>query len=153
MAKKLIFDSNLTEGIKMLGLVTQLKDYRLAFFVNNELEIQLKKYDDFQLSKDKGSHSWYFYGESNNYPNITLISNNHEKGKLIPDLKMDYVMVIKNVFDEKLISGFISKLRNIPGLTLVSTVNISKIKDIDVLLEADEMHELNQVIRQKNRTY
>jgi len=151
MTKKLIVDTNLTEGIKMLGMVTYLKDYRLAYYLNNVLDIQLKKFGDFQLNKDKGSYSWYFYSEGINYPNFTLISNNHEEGKLIPDLKMDYVLVLKNVFDEKLIPSFITRLRKIPDLTLVTQVNISKIRNIDILIEADEMHEMEEVIRPRNR--
>lgn len=147
MAKKLILDANLTEGIKILGLVTYLKDYRLAFYTNNALDIQLKKYGDFQLIKNKGSYCWYYFSEGRNYPSITLISNNHEEGKLIPDLKTDYILMIKNVLDEKLVSDFIAKMRKIPDLAMVFTVDLSKIKNIDVLLEADEMHELEQVIK------
>jgi hypothetical protein len=151
MAKKLTFETNLTEGIKMLGLVTHLKDYRLAFFINRKLEIQLKKFADFECSCAKGVYSWYYFSEGSNYPNLTLLSNNHEKGKLIPDFKMDYIILFKQMFDEKLISKYISKLRKIPDLTLVFPLQISKIKNIDSILEANEMHELKQVIRPEKK--
>jgi len=131
----------------MLGLVTHLKDYRLAFYINGELEIHLKKYGDFQFGKKGKNYSWYNFSEGRNYSNITLVCNNHEEGKLIPELKMDYFMVIKNVFDEKLVSGFISKLKKLPEFALIFPVDMSKIKNIDDLLEAIEMHELEQVIR------
>lgn len=151
MAKKLTFHSNLTEGIRILGLVTHLKDYRLAFHINRELEFQLKRYGDFQLTEGKGIYSWFYYNEGANYPKISLIGNNHEEGKLIPDLRMDYFFLVKNVYDEQFVSGYLSKLRKIPDLSMVFQADISKIKNIDALLEAEEMHELKQVLRPDHR--
>jgi hypothetical protein len=147
MAKKLIVDTNLTEGIRMFGMVTHLKDYRFAFFINNVLGIHLKRYGDFQLKKDKGSYSWYYFNKGKNYPKITLISNNHHEGKLIPEHKMDYFIIFKNIYDEKIVSDFILKIRKIPDLSMAFPVDMSKIKNIDILLMADELHELDQVIR------
>ncbi len=150
MVKKLTLDINLFEGIEMLGLVTHFKDYRLAYYINDAMDIQLKRYADFQLAGKNGQYSWYYFTEGGNYHNITMIGNHHHAGKLITDYKADYLFLIKNIFDEDQVAEFISKLRKIAGLSLVFQMQLAKVKNIDILLEALEMHELKQVIRPEN---
>ncbi len=150
MVKKLTLDINLFEGIEMLGLVTHFKDYRLAYYINDAMGIQLKRYADFQLAGKNGQYSWYYFTEGGNYHNITMIGNNHQAGKLITDYKADYLFLIKNIFDEDQVAEFISKLRKIVDLSLVFQMQLAKVKNIDILLEALEMHELKQVIRPEN---
>ena len=150
MVKKLTLDINLFEGIEMLGLVTHFKDYRLAYYINDAMGIQLKKHADFQLAGKNGQYSWYYFTEGGNYHNITMIGNNHQADKLITDYKADYLFLIKNIFDEDQIAEFISKLRKIADLSLVFQMQLAKVKNIDILLEALEMHELKQVIRPEN---
>ena len=142
MVKKLTLDINLFEGIEMLGLVTHFKDYRLAYYINDAMGIQLKRYADFQLAGKNGQYSWYYFTEGGNYHNITMIGNNHQAGKLITDYKADYLFLIKNIFDEDQVAVFISKLRKIADLSLVFQMQLAKVKNIDILLEALEMHEL-----------
>lgn len=149
MAKKLSVDFNLFEGIRTLGLVTNLKDYRLAFYLNNLLDLHLSKYSDFNFEGKEGQYSWYYYSKGGNYPSITLINNNHSSGKLVTEPKVDYLLLIKNVIIENLVPDMLTKLRNISGLTLALELKMAKIKNADLLIEALEMHELKEVIRPK----
>lgn len=149
MAKRLSVDFNLFEGIKILGLVTNLKDYRLAFSLNNTLDLQLSKYTDFEFEEREGQYSWFYYNKGGNYHSITLINNNHQNGKLLTEPKVDYLLLIKNVFIETMIWEMLVKLRKINGLTLALELQLLKIKNADLLIEALEMHELKEVIRPK----
>lgn len=151
MAKKLSVDLNLFEGVKVLGLVTNLKDYRLAFYINNELDLHLSKYSDFTFENKEGSYSWYYFSKGGNYHSITLINNNHYHGKLIFEPKVDFLLLIKNVFIETTVSETLSKLRKIKGITLALELLLQKVKHADLLLEALEMHELREVIRPKKK--
>lgn len=151
MAKKLTLDADLFEGIEMLGIVSLLKDYRLAYFVNHALEIQLKKYADLECSGKNGKYSWYYYSEGGKYHNVTLINNFYKGDKLIPDHKIDFLILVKNVLDENLILDMISKLRKVPDITMTFKMQLSKVKNIDILLETLEMHELKQVIRPSSK--
>lgn len=144
MAKKLTLDFDMFEEIEMIGIVSPLKDYRLAYFINKTLEINLKKYDDFQLTGTNGLFSWYYYNKGNNNHTLTLIENIHQTNKLIADYKTDYLLLVKNVFDPKPVSGMITKLRTIPDIFMVFQMQLSKIKNIDILLESVELHELKQ---------
>lgn len=149
MAKKLSVDFNLFEGIRTLGLVTNLKDYRLAFYLNNLLDLHLSKYSDFNFEGKEGQYSWYYYSKGGNYHSITLINNSHQSGKLLSEPKIDYLLLIKQVFSENLIFEILTNLRKISGITMALELQIQKIKSADLLLEALEMHELKEVIRPK----
>lgn len=147
MAKKLSVDLNLFEGARILGLVSNLKDYRLAFYINNLLDIHLSKYADFEFEGKEGKYSWYYFNKGGNYHNITLIGNNHQNGKLILEPKVDFLLLLKNVFTENVVSDTLTYLRKINGLALAFELQIPKIRNADLLLEALEMHELKEVIR------
>lgn len=149
MAKKLKVDLNLFEGVKLIGLVTSLKDYRLAFNINSALNLNLSRYKDFQLEGKEGQYSWYYFSQGGNYHSITLINNNNYQGKLIIEPKIDFLLMIKNVFIESLVHEILIKLRKIDGLNMALELQISKIKNADILLEALEMHELREVLRPK----
>jgi len=149
MAKKLKVSLNLFEGVKIIGLVTNLKDYRLAFNINNVLNLKLSRYKDFKPEGKDGQYSWYYFSQGGNYHSITLINNNSFKGKLIFEPKIDFLLLIKNVFIESLVNDALIKLRKIDGLNMAFELQIAKIKNADVLLEALEMHELREVLRPK----
>ena len=64
MGKKLSSNIDYFEGYQLLGIVSQLRDYSLAFFINKSLDIELKKYEDMDITDNEGGESafsWYFY--------------------------------------------------------------------------------------------
>jgi len=149
MTKKLKVESDLFEGYSLLALVTPLKDYRLAYFINinDALNFQLKKYDDLRISGKESAFSWYYYSQGSNYLRCMLISNMEEKGRLIPGQRIDFILLIKNIVDDEQLMEILSKLRKIPGVSATFEIDMSSIRNMDVLLEAIEMHELDQVIK------
>ncbi len=147
MAKKLKVESDLFEGYSLLALVTPLKDYRLAYFINDALNFQLKKYDDLRLSGKESAFSWYYYSQGSNYLRCMLISNMEEKGRLIPGQRIDFILLIKNIVDNEQRAEILSKLRKISSVSAAFEIDMSTIRNMDVLLEAIEMHELDQVIK------
>mgnify|MGYP006902143149 CR=1 FL=1 len=147
MTKRLSVDHELFEGIKLLGLVTPLKDYRLAYFINNELNLKLSRYADFTFEGKEGEYAWYYFSKGNKYHNITLINNYHPHGKLVLEPKIDFLLMIKNVVAEEVVPEILAGLRKINGIPLAFLLNAAKIKNADLLLEALEMHELKEVIR------
>jgi hypothetical protein len=68
---------------------------------------------------------------------------------LIFEPRVDFLLLIKNVFIESLVNDVLIKLRKIDGLNMAFELQIAKIKNADVLLEALEMHELREVLRPK----
>ena len=135
----------------MLGMVAQLKDYRLAYFLNANLSLHLKKYDDFQLAEAGGKYSWYCYNDAENEETVFLITNHHPDGKLIPSQKMDYFFLLKNIIDDKQVQEMVSKIRRIPNVLAVFLLEMKKIKNLDLIIESIEMHEMEQLMKRSDR--
>lgn len=132
----------------MLSIVSQLKDYRLTFFINDVLEIDLKKYDDLEVSEREGSFSWYYFSKGENHPTFYLVANNDPKGKLIPSQKgIDYFLFIKDCFEDDEISRITSLLRKISGVLGVFRTDMESIKNMDSILETLELHELETILK------
>jgi len=147
MTKKLKIESNLFEGYSLLALVTHLKDYRLAYFINGALNFQLKKYDDLKIPGKESAFSWYYYSQGSNYLRCMLISNMDEKGRLVPGQRIDFFMLFKSIVDKDQLSGILSGLRKISAIMAAFEIDMSTIRNMDVLLESFEMHELEQIIK------
>lgn len=150
MAKKLSVQVNYFEDYHLLGLVSNLKDYMLTFFINNLLELDLKKYGDFKPEPEKDiAFSWYCHWRKGELVSYYLVGNHHAKGKLVPAQKhLDFFLLIKNGSEQK-VSEIIGKLRTIEKVTAVFQLDMAKVKDMNIILEVLEMHELDQVIRPK----
>lgn len=134
------------ENYQMYGLVSSMKDYRLAFFINNELGLDLKKYEDFQPMPQGGSYSWFCHRHTGELTSYYLFGNHHEKEKLIPIQKsLDYFFLIK-AGNNKKAEELISKLRTIVNINGVFLLEMNKIKDMNTYIEVLELHELEHVI-------
>jgi hypothetical protein len=148
VAKKLKFQIDYFEDYAMLSLASQLKDYRLAYFINESLQLDLIKYDDFSMNTANSAFSWYFYNEGENGASFYLIGNRNSEGQLlIPQKGIDYLLLTKELFDEDRLQEMIAALRKINGLQGVFLTNMSSIKNLDLMIEFLELHELEKVIK------
>lgn len=148
MAKKLKLDIDYFEDYILLSIATQMKDYTLAYHINEQLDINLKKYDDLVASGNGAAYPWFYYCEAANNPSFYLIGNNHPKGKLTPTQKnIDFYLLIKEFFDSDLLNHYVSCLRKVPGVLGVFGANMSSVKNLDVMIELVELHELEYVIK------
>lgn len=148
MAKRLSLNINYSEDYQLLAIVSPLKDYRLSFFLNQELELDFKKYDDLCPFQPEAAYSWYHYSEGENYLSCYLISNQHPLGKLVPSLKnVDYLLFLKNTYYDREAMAMAMTMRRIPNILAVFEQEIPRLKNMEVLIEAIELHELEQIIR------
>lgn len=131
----------------MLSLSSQLKDYRIAYFINEYLGVELEKYEDFYQEKAR-SFSWYCYAEGENGATFYLVGNHHPAGKLIPSMQnIDYFLLIKDLYDEQRLADMMRSLRSIPGVMAVFQPDMASVKNLDVIIENLELHELEKVIK------
>jgi hypothetical protein len=148
MAKKLKFQIDYFEDYAMLSVASQLKDYRLAYFMNEVLELELVKYDDFSIHTANNAFPWYSYHEGENGASYYLIGNRNSKGQLmIPQKGIDYFFLTKELFDEDRLQEMIASLRRVNGVQGVFLANMSSIKNLDLMIEYLELHELEKVIK------
>lgn len=149
MAKKLFSDIDYFEGYHLLGIVSQLKDYNLAFNLNNELDIDLKKFEDISLCDNDGnnhSYSWYFYSDETILAKIYMISNSSGGSKLIPSKKeLDYFLLWKDFPSEEYILDLLPLIRKIQNVLAVFKFDLNEIKDAEIIIENIEIHEIENL--------
>jgi hypothetical protein len=153
MVKKQLFQIDYFDGYHLLAIVTHLKDYRLAFFLNRETESQFARYEDLCVGDDK-CYSLYRYHRKEDHITFYLISNTNEIRKLIPSKKeVDYFLLIKDAVGNGIAGEMVGQIRKIKNVMAVFKIDMTSVKDMDLLLEMIELHEVEQKKQQtKNIT-
>ena len=146
MVKKQLFQIDYFEGYHLLAIVTHLKDYRLAFFLNRETESRFAKYEDLCVGDDKKDcYSLYRFHRKEDHITFYLISNANEVRKLIPSKKeIDYFLLIKDAVGNGIAGEMAGQIRNIKNVVAVFKMDMSTVKDMELLLEMIELHEVEQ---------
>lgn len=139
MAKKIL---KISEEVKfdfaLLGIICHHRDYRLCMSLNNKLEINLCKQDEYVIFNNKRmedqSFSFYEYvnEEEDRY---NLISNKSLKGFLLPEQnQMDYLFLIRYVRMEIDETEILIKLKQIPIILGAYKLDTSKLKSRENLV-------------------
>jgi hypothetical protein len=148
------------EDYHLIAIYTILEDYRLAYFLNRELEILLHKSEfDIQSFVKEGSTSFARYTYEDEEKAITwdLVQNKNEVensgNNIITDLfsnsnnsfsslayllpehkKVDFFLKIENAANEIDLKKVITKISAIEGIKMVYTVDKNKIKSKNNLI-------------------
>lgn len=126
---------------ELLGLVSPVKDYKMAWLINRELDLNLIKSDNIQiefLSAPQLEISQYFLSLPHGF--IQLLKNkalntSQQLAYLIPELRnLDYFLLVQDQTQHTSISTFIDHLAKNPYIQSVVRLDISKIKSKENLL-------------------
>jgi len=151
MAKKLSVDIDYFDGYQFVGIVSQLKDYTLAYHINKEVEIDLKKFNNFSISDKSGNindFSWYYFCNNHLIAKVFMISNKSKSSKLIPSKKeIDYFLLFKDFPDNTFANETVQLIRKIPNVMAVFSLDLNGIKDADLLIEYNELHEIEEILK------
>lgn len=153
---KLLVDDFDDDSYKLIAIHCGLEDYRLAYLLNQQLELNLKrKPDDLDFEYLKSSYSIFEWNNTSQYVTWNLISNVCKKEEdslystglfqtsekvlktfnLVPEYnKVDYFIKISDEIqqvNEKLI---LNNLQSIPQIVTSYSVNPSKLKSKDHLI-------------------
>jgi len=144
----------------IIAIHTSLEDYRLAFFINQKLPINLgKSKNEIQINIKEGetNFSKFYYYDKKNIISWNLIQNKNEviqqkKGNrqdlfsnmkmevatkvyLLPELKkVDYFLKIENLEETMELTEIQSLLNTIEGISTAYTVDTNKIKSKNNLI-------------------
>lgn len=130
-----------TFDFELLGIVSPIRDYRMAWLINKELELNLVKADDLELeflSAEKLEISQYFLSLPHGF--IQLLKNkalnsSEQLAYLIPELKnLDYFLLVQDETDQLELSNFMEKLSQNPLVQSIVRIDISKLKSKENLL-------------------
>lgn len=126
----------------VFGICTSAKEYKLAWLINNSIQIKLKKEPDYSLEiKDSGALVISNFKFELEHCIFRLIKNklvdsfNENNGFLIKDLKQfDFLLTIdskSDTFDTHLIG---SSLKDISEIILIQPVDTLKLRDKENLI-------------------
>ena len=150
--RKIIFQEEEPLHYHLLAIHSVLTDYRLAFFLNKHLNIELKRaFDDLDISRQDGFYSFFQYEDEDNLLNWNLISNSShtnvknqikesllfkntevelKKHKLMNELsQVDFFLKIQYHTDQININQIIKSINEIPNIISVYTLNLKNIKN------------------------
>lgn len=138
-ASKLIVE--LDYDFEVCSLISVLKSHKLAWIINQVLNINLTKKEDllFEFVKDKSKLYFINYKFETDFSYFRLIKNksceyyNSIKPYLIPELKeYDYLLLYSQ--SQILDKTIINKLKNVPDLEYVNKVELNTLKSKENLI-------------------
>lgn len=129
----------------LLGLSTQLKDYRLSFLLNKLPGFCFTRVEDLSVKiPDAGEpihFSLYTCSDEENFNAYTLISNRSTDHFLVPSVKQaDYLLMIEGPFKKQQKDELLKSLRTVPNMLLAAEINTSSVKQFESLLSDLELH-------------
>ena len=157
---KLLLDEFDEIDYELIAIHSSLEDYRMAFFINQNLPIILSKSKEEIIVKAKNEEvlfSKFIYDDLSNDLIWTLIQNKNEiitkektknqtlflnteveietKVFLLPELKkVDYFLKIENIQSKLEVEKTISKLLNIDQISTAYKVDVNNIKSKNNLI-------------------
>jgi len=123
----------------LLAVTTSLKDYRVCYLINKDLNFGLVKIPDLKVDIQQGTEpalfSIYHYNWEATETDFYFIGNKGSDGYLVPEMrKADYFLLIKNYIDENDLDNLISALNKIPEIVAAVKIDPKKIKSRENLL-------------------
>lgn len=153
MSKVVVLNYENDHDYNLIGLHTSLDDYRLAFFLNSTLNIQLKRYnDDLDFDTNPAHFSLYTFDCSKTFTYWSLICNKHNymsetsstnnlfkeqfrTSVLIPEKRqVDYFLKIEADIDMPKLETILTKINNIKNMVTSYSINPKTLKSRDFLI-------------------
>ncbi len=120
----------------LLGIVSAEPDYKLALALNKKFGIALKSSSPLKMTGNKDSeHIFSRFSDLTDSPGRTfsLITNRSGKNFLLRQLQnVDYIIQLRDHYNKKDITQFISVLRETEEITAVFKLDPESIKDKNI---------------------
>lgn len=126
---------------ELLGLVCPVKDYKMAWLINQAIDVKLVKTNDFEpefIQQPKLKISRFLEEKEHGFVQLMKnrsLSDGENALYLIPELKMfDYFLLIQDQTFELDINAYIGRLSQVRYIQSVVKLDISKLKSKENLL-------------------
>ncbi|MDR7132291.1 hypothetical protein J2X69_004658 [Algoriphagus sp. 4150] len=130
-----------TYDFELLGLVSPVKDYKMAWLINRELDLKLIKSDDLLLefmTLPSLKISQYFLSLPHGFVQLLknkALNSTNQVSYLIPELKsMDYFLLVQDETFQISINTFANQLAKNRYIQNVMKLDVSKLKSKENLL-------------------
>lgn len=103
----------------VFAIASAQHDYRLCYFINKSLDIELKK-----ASRSQAKFSFYKFEDLKNNRTLYFLRNIQEGKPLVPEYKkMDYLFAIRGAFSPAIRIQLLEQLRKISVIQAVVTLS------------------------------
>ena len=140
--KKSKLDNDFEIDFDLFGLVSNAKEYKLAWHLNDALEITLSKQEDIQIEfSDRSSILISYYLYQTDVVKVELLSNKlvskgaRKNQYLIPELsQFDYLLKCRDYSGEKSSENVIGFIRDLSLIEYIVKLNFDSLKSKENLL-------------------
>ncbi len=139
MAKKFLTETRSEPALyTLLGISCHLRDYHLTYLLNEKLELEFIKEDDFQ------GYPFFFCRDENCFNAYYLLGNRGQESILFPDMKQaDYLLLIEGPFKKSQLERLMKNIRQIDNILMSFEISPEKIKNFETMLNDLELHVMN----------
>ncbi|WPR73608.1 IPExxxVDY family protein [Algoriphagus sp. NG3] len=130
-----------TYDFEVLGLVSPVRDYKMAWLINRELDLNLTKSDDLSLefmTQPSLKIAQYFLSLPHGFVQLLrnkALNSTNQVAYLIPELKsMDYFLLVQDETFQISINTFANQLAKNRYVQNVMKLDVSKLKSKENLL-------------------
>lgn len=139
-----------------IGISSHLRDYRLAYLINQTLGFALEKADDlpaFNPRSEKPSlFSCYTFEDCDKQLTYFLLSNAGSEGLLVPSQKeAGYFLLMRGLVSIEMEAAVVLQLKSVPNVLTVYPIDQYKIPNIEFLLSDVELHEITLKRKAKSK--
>lgn len=129
------------DDIIIVGIVTSLVDYQLAWHLNKMLKTNFVKCKDI-TSNSKDYYSFYLYdaGENSNVFNLVALSNKDKRWVSFSP-QTDYLFIIRNYINKEKFQQYLTKIKSISKVQHAYVIDLEYNTKIDTILAEVESHE------------
>ncbi|MCK4922691.1 MAG: IPExxxVDY family protein [Bacteroidales bacterium] len=140
MIKKIKLDYKPDFDFLLIAIVSFEKDYKLVWDINNSLNFDFVREDDYKVfntkSKSEQTFPSFVFKNHDQYINYRLLTNKSDQGFLLDELKnIDYLLLIRGDFLEEYDKIFQKKLQKLQSVQSAFIIEVKKLKAKDRLLE------------------
>jgi len=135
---KKILRVNYDFDFSLLGIITPMRAYRLCWFLNKQLEMNLEREEDLLLKNEQDEEmffpKYYFYIEESE-TDFYLLGNKGTDGFLIPEQKeIDFFMLVYNLPDRDGGAALAKKIKTLQEVQSAFTMDPRKLRSKENLL-------------------
>jgi hypothetical protein len=117
----------------LIGISSHLRDYRISWALNKELNINFKKEKDYEIAlkkqEDAQFFSHYAFNCEETQRSYHLFANKCPTGFLLPEVKhADYLLMLDGNFNEQNIEDLCKLIRQIDQINTVFEIDVETLK-------------------------
>ncbi|MEI7661903.1 MAG: IPExxxVDY family protein [Bacteroidota bacterium] len=136
MAKKILIDTRSEAALyTLIGISCHLRDYHLTYLLNEKLELEFIKEEDFR------GFPLFFCRDENGFNTYNLLGNRGAESFLLPEMKQaDYLLLVEGPFNKTRTERLLKNIRKIGKILLSFEINIESVKNFETVLSDLEIH-------------